>query len=162
MNFKPHIILTVLLYICSAGMISHAEDFTSIEGTYVLQSRELADGTVLTPPDVVGLYNLEDGRINFNFAAKDKSGNILSRSLVGRYNITGSTYAVDVHYTAENDGTGIKYDFSKRTGSSEMVFVDGKVELKFPLSDTFYGSFGPDSLIVMRRGEFVDNWVKVK
>lgn len=162
MNLRSQIILFVLLFTFSAGIISHAEDFTSIEGTYVLESRELADGTVLTPPNAVGLYTLIDGHVNFNVASKHEDGKIHSRSMVGTYKITGSTYAVDVHYTAENDGSGIKYNFSKRTGSEEMTMSDGKIKLLFPLSKTFYGTFGPDSLTVMRGGQFVDNWVKVK
>lgn len=154
--------LTAFLFILSTGIITHAEDFTSIEGMYVLESRKLTDGTILTPPDAVGLYTLVDGHVNFNVASKHKDGTIHSRSMVGTYEISGSTYSVDVHYIAENDGTGIKYDFSKRSGLAEMTMSDGKIKLLFPLSETFYGTFGPDSLTVDRGGQFVDNWVKVK
>lgn len=162
MELRSRVFVFALLFIFSTGLISYAEDFTSIEGTYVLKSRELADGTVLTPPDAAGLYTLIDGHVNFNVASKQEDGTIHSRSMVGTYKITGSTYAVDVHYTAENDGSGIMYNFSKRSGEEEMTMSDGKIKLLFPLSKTFYGTFSPDSLTVERGGQFVDRWVKVK
>ena len=162
MKYNLLLILGALLVSVSFSAISHSEDFTSIEGTYMLKSRELQDGTILTPPAVAGLYNIGGGYMSFNLAVKDNKGNIILRSALATYTISGSTYAVKLFFTAENDGTGIKYDFSKRSGSSEMMMSGGNVEMQIPLSDNIYGSFGPDSLTVMKSGEYIDKWVKVK
>jgi hypothetical protein len=162
MTYRLPVIFVALLITFGFGVMSYAADFTSIEGTYVLQSRELPDGTTLTAPDVEGLYNLIGGYMNLNRAVKDNQGNITSRSAVGTYKISGSTYTMELVYTAENDGEGVKYDFSKRPGSSEMVMTDGNVEMKIPLTKNLYGSFGRDSLTVMSSGKYIDKWVKVK
>jgi hypothetical protein len=162
MTQKLLFIFGALLLTASFGIKTYSADFTSIEGTYVLQSRELADGTILTPPSVAGLYVLRDGYMSLNRAAKDSKGNITSRSAIGTYKIKGSTYSMELIYNAGNDGTGISYDFDKKSGSSEMVITDGNVEMNIPLTDNLYGSFGPDSFTSMSRGKYIDKWVKVK
>jgi len=162
MNYRLLTIFGALLITASFCITSQAADFTSIEGTYVLESRKLPDGTILTPPAIVGLYSMDDGYLNFNLAVKDTEGNTTSRSFIGTYTISGSTYTEEIHYSGDNDGTGMKYDFTKKSGSSEMVEADGNVELEFPHADNIYGSFGPNSLTAMKSGAFIDKWVKVK
>ncbi len=144
------------------GVISHSDDFTSIEGTYVLESRELADGTVLTPPAVAGLYTLSGGNMNLNRAVQDKDGKITSRSAIGSYKISGPMYTLELSYTAENDGSGVKYDFTKRSGSTQMVMTDISVEMKIPLTDNLYGAYSRDSFTAMSKGNYIDKWVRVK
>ena len=162
MKYRLLSIFGALLITASFCITSQAADFTSIEGTYVLESRQLPDGTILTPPAIAGLYVLSEGYMSLNRAAKDTQGNITSRSAVGTYTISGSTYSLELIYNAVNDGTKISYDFDKKSGSSEMTMVDGNVEMKIPLVDNLYGSFSPDSFTAMTRGEFIDKWVKVK
>ncbi len=157
MTNRLFVFFGALLLTVSFSVISHSEDFTSIEGIYVLQSRELPDGTVLTPPAVAGVYILSDGYMSLNRAAKDKDGNVTSRSAVGTYKISGSTYSLELIYNAVNDGTGIKYDFDKKSGSSEMVMADGNVEMQIPPFENLYGSF-----TAMSRGNYIDRWKKVK
>jgi hypothetical protein len=43
-----------------------------------------------------------------------------------------------------------------------MVMLDGKVALEFPLTESIYGSFGPNSLTVTESGKLIEKWVKVK
>ncbi len=162
MRYRLLVIFGALLTAVSFGVIVHSADFTSIEGTYVLESRQLPDGTTLTPPAVAGLYVLSEGYMSLNRAAKDTKGNLTSRSAIGKYAISGSTYSLELIYNAVNDGTGTSYDFDKKSGSSEMAMVDGNVEMKIPLVDNLYGSFGPDSFTAMSRGKYIDKWVKVK
>ena len=161
MNCRLTNILSALLITVSFSIVSHSADFTSIEGTYVLKSRQLANGTTLEQPVVVGLYKISGGYMSFNLAVKHNDGKIVSRSAIATYTISGSTYKVELLYNAVNDGTGTKYEFSKNIGSSEMSIYDGKVEMKIPLSDNLYGSFGETSLTVMNRGKYIDSWVKV-
>jgi hypothetical protein len=55
----------------------HAEKSTmqSIDGTYELTKRVMADGTVLRPPQIKALYQLFHGRLNFNLFIKEKGWN---------------------------------------------------------------------------------------
>jgi len=46
----------------------------SIEGTYKLSSRKLPDGTVLKPPDIMGLLTYTKSHRNFNIVWKDATG----------------------------------------------------------------------------------------
>jgi len=87
----------------------------------VLKSRQLPDGTILTPPTIVGIYNLSKGYENFNLVVKDDEGNISSISTIATYTISGSTFTEEAIYIAHNDRTGMKSDFTKTRGSSEMV-----------------------------------------
>jgi hypothetical protein len=47
----------------------------SIDGTYELTERVMANGTVLRPPSIVALYTMADGRFNLNLFVKNRDGN---------------------------------------------------------------------------------------
>jgi hypothetical protein len=64
----------------------------SIEGTYRLVSRALKDGTVLTPPDVVGLQTYTKEYRQFNIMSKDPDGKLVSRSIIATYKLTPTEY----------------------------------------------------------------------
>ena len=64
----------------------------SIEGTYRLVSRTLTDGTVLRPPDVMGLQTYTKHHRNFNILSKDAAGRYVSRSIVATYMLTATEY----------------------------------------------------------------------
>jgi hypothetical protein len=51
-----------------------ASSAPSIEGTYRLVSRQLPDGTVLKPPDIMGLLTYTKSHRNFNIVWKDATG----------------------------------------------------------------------------------------
>src|SRR5262245_51964437 len=57
----------------------------SIEGTYRLVSRTSKDGTVLTPPEVIGLLTYTKEYRQFNIVSKDAEGKRTSRSIVATY-----------------------------------------------------------------------------
>jgi hypothetical protein len=56
----------------------------SIDGTYELTERVMANGTVLRPPSIVALYTMADGRFSLNLFVKNADGTIASESSVGR------------------------------------------------------------------------------
>src|SRR5438045_1299993 len=57
----------------------------SIEGTYELTERVMANGTVLRPPSIVALYTVADGQFSLNLFVKNRDGTVASESTVGRY-----------------------------------------------------------------------------
>jgi hypothetical protein len=64
----------------------------SIEGTYRLVSRTLKDGTVLTPPEVIGLQTYTKEYRQFNIVSKDAEGKKISRSIIANYKLTPTEY----------------------------------------------------------------------
>jgi hypothetical protein len=51
-----------------------ASSAPTIDGTYQLSSRKLPDGTVLKPPDIMGLLTYTKSHRNFNIIWKDATG----------------------------------------------------------------------------------------
>ena len=57
-----------------------ASSASSIEGTYRLVSRQFPDGTMLKPPELMGLWTYTKTHRNFNIVRKDATGKFSSRS----------------------------------------------------------------------------------
>src|SRR5438445_10415344 len=75
----------------------------SIDGTYELTERVMANGTVLRPPSVVALYTMADGRFSLNLFVKNADGTIASESSIGRYTFSADKYCEWIVYTIRND-----------------------------------------------------------
>src|SRR5438128_10750860 len=75
----------------------------SIDGTYELTERVMANGTVLRPPSIVALYTMADGRFSLNLFVKNADGTIASESSVGRYTFSADKYCDWIVYTIRND-----------------------------------------------------------
>src|SRR5512142_2905261 len=71
----------------------------SIDGTYELSERVMADGTVVKPPAVSGLYTLRRGRFHLNLFFKNPDGTIASESTNGRYTFSPTKYCEWIDYT---------------------------------------------------------------
>src|SRR5262249_39943750 len=71
----------------------------SIDGTYELTERVMANGTVLRPPSIVALYAMADGRFSLNLFVKNADGTIASESSVGRYTFSADKYCEWIVYT---------------------------------------------------------------
>jgi hypothetical protein len=76
------LILTLALSFAGELPTPQASLAPSIEGTYQLISRKLSDGTVLRPPDIMGLNTFTKSHRNFNFVQKDATGKFASFSFV--------------------------------------------------------------------------------
>jgi len=88
MQAKLHQTLYILILLTLLGVYSNAEDNPSIEGTYVLQSRVLADGSVLKPPEVEGIYTLTRDYVNFNIIQRNDEGKVFSVSMMAKNKLT--------------------------------------------------------------------------
>src|ERR1700750_638927 len=76
----------------SEPVISASSSPPSIDGTYELTERVMADGTVLRPPSVTALYPLAHGQFNLNLFVKNRDGTIASESTIGRYTFSANKY----------------------------------------------------------------------
>ena len=64
----------------------------SIDGTYELTKRVMANGTVLRPPSIVALYAMADGRFSLNLFVKNADGpSRLSRRSAATRSVRTST-----------------------------------------------------------------------
>jgi hypothetical protein len=109
----------------------------SIEGTYLLISQKLPDGTVLKPPDIMGLCTFTKSHRNFNFVRKDATGKFASTSRVSTYKLTATEYSETLLFhivTNQIGGKDIVYDLSGQTGSAPVTVEAGRVQFKAPLS----------------------------
>jgi hypothetical protein len=90
----PLLLVLMLGAVSFAGEPStpQASSAPSIEGTYQLISRKLADGTVLKPPDIMGLQTYTKRYRNFNILSKDAEGKFTSASFVSTYTLTPTEY----------------------------------------------------------------------
>ncbi len=92
--FPPYLrvvaaLLVTTFLLCASAALAQAP---SIEGTYRLVSRTLKDGTVVKPPDVMGLQTYTKTHRNFNILSKEADGQFTSRSIVATYTLTPTEY----------------------------------------------------------------------
>jgi len=107
----------------------------SIEGTYQLISRKLPDGTVLKPPDLMGLLTVTKSHRNFNIVQKDATGKFRSHSYVSTYKLTATEYSETRLFSILNDQIGgkeIVYDLSGKTQSVPVKMEGGRIQFKEP------------------------------
>ena len=166
MQVKLHQTLYILILVTVLGAYSNAEDNPSIEGAYVLQSRVLANGSVLKPPEVEGIYTLTRDYVNFNIVQRNDEGKVFSVSMMAKNKLTNEEYYQELVYMVINDeigGNGASYNFEKKSGASPVKITDGKIEFLHPVDKTIYLSFEGDKLTATRAdGSYTANWVKVK
>src|SRR5215831_1605941 len=86
-------LLGILVGIVLLCAIAASAQTPSIEGTYQLVSRKLPDGTMLKPPDIMGLCTFTKTHQNFNIVRKDATGKFASFSHVSTYKLTATEYS---------------------------------------------------------------------
>ena len=87
----------------------------SIEGTYQLVSRTLPDGTVLKPPDLIGLLTYTKDHRNFTYVEKDATGKLALGSSVASYTLTATEYSENLLY-----GGGIRTNTNQIGGKDNF------------------------------------------
>jgi len=142
--------------------LSHAAP-PSIEGSYILESRQLPDGKVLRSPEVVGMMTFTGEHRNFN-ASWTEGGTQRSVSLIVKYTFSDKEYTEQtLFYAANLDGKGIVYDASGAKGSSPVTMKDGAATMAFPLHGEPMAALHPDgTFIATQKGQFIDRWKKVQ
>jgi hypothetical protein len=105
----------------------------SIEGTYQLSSRKLADGTVLKPPDIMGLQTYTKRYRNFNILSKDAEGKIVSRSIVSTYTLTPPEYTETPLFHIIVRGQEVRHDLSGEPQRSAVTMDAGRLQFHRPV-----------------------------
>jgi hypothetical protein len=135
----------------------------SIEGTYMLVSRDLPDGSKVEPPEIGGMITFTENYRNFNVYWKDEDGKPVSLSSVSKYTLADDTYSEKcLYHRAENMGDNSGYDFEGKTGSAPIEVSDGTVKIDLPLFDEPKCEFSAEGFTATLEGAFVDHWKRVK
>ncbi len=161
----------LLLLTCLAMWAGHSEPAISapssppsIDGTYELTERVMADGTVLRPPSVVALYTLARGRFNLNLFVKNPDGTIASESTIGRYTFSAHKYCEWIVYTIRKDldKPGVTNEAPAVTNHcTPVTSKNGRFNF-LPPGEGVEVSFGANELTAKIGGEFVDHWRKIR
>jgi hypothetical protein len=136
----------------------------SIDGTYELTERVMANGTVLRAPSIVALYTMADGRLSLNLFVKNVDGTIASESSVGRYTFSADKYCEWIVYTIRNnlDKPGVTNEAPAVTDHcAPVTSKDGRFNFS-PPGEGVEVSFGAEGFTAKIGGEFVDHWRKIR
>src|SRR5262249_22926137 len=134
-----------------------------IKGTYKLVSRQLPDGTILKPPQIMGLLNYTETHRNINIVGQDATGKFF-HSIAATYTLTPTEYNQTQLFNVSNTGsdrTKVVYDVAEKKTSVQVKMESGGIEFKPEGEPTLV--FEGTKLTATRRGQqnsFVDIWEK--
>jgi hypothetical protein len=163
----PMLLVLMLGAVSFAGepATSPAASAPSIEGTYRFVSRQFPDGTMLKPPDVMGLWTYTKTHRNFNIVRKDATGKFSSRSSVSTYKLTATEYSETVLFSIVNDqisGKDIVYDLSGQTRSAPATVDGGRLQFTLPFEPRALVFEGNKVTATAANNANVDIWEKVE
>ena len=157
--------MRLLVFLCLGGFtVPLFAKTPSIDGTYELTERVMADGTVRRPPEIVALYTMADGRFSLNLFVKKGDGTIASESTVGRYTFTAEKYCEWITYTVRNnlDKPGVTNEIPAVSDHCTPVIAkEGRFNFS-PPGECVEVSFRADGFTAKIGSEFVDHWRKVR
>jgi hypothetical protein len=157
--------MRLLVFLCLGSLTSSLFGKTpSIDGTYELTERVMADGTVRRHPAIAALYTLADGRFSLNLFVKNPDGTIASESSLGRYTFSADKYCEWIEYTTRKDldKPGVTNEAPTVTDHCAPVTVkDGRFNFS-PPGEGVKVSFGAEGFTAKIGGEFVDHWRKIR
>ena len=143
-----------------------ASSAPSIEGTYQLISRQLADGTRLSPPASMGLNTYTKGHRTFHRVLKDTTGTFFSSANVSTYTLTATEYRETRLFSVLDDQIGGKdtvYNLSPETRSTPVTVDGGRIQFKDPFSTRVLVFEGTQmTATAENNAHVVDTWEKVE
>jgi hypothetical protein len=158
------LVLFLALFTPSAIAVAGPSSIPSIDGTYELTKRVMADGTVLEPPAVSGLYTLHRGRFHLTLFFRNPNGTIASESTNGRYTFDSAKYCEWIDYTIRNnlDKPGVTTEVpSLLDHCARVTSKNGRFNFA-PPGEGVDTSFGRDGFTGRLGSEFVDYWQKIR
>lgn len=145
--------------------MSSSEGAPNIQGTYRLLSRELPDGTILTPPQIMGLLTYTETHRSITVVGEDALGKFFAMR-GATYTLSPTEYSETVLFRATNlsagssDRTRIDYDVPGSTLSTPVTVAGDRIE--FELADEPVFKFEGATLTATHEGQFVDTWERVR
>ena len=156
------VIVGGLLLVSAVGCTQTNSPPKSIEGSYVLERRDMPDGRQLQSPEVMGMMTFKGGYRNFNVFWTEGSTPV-SVSSISRYWFDENRYTEETIYYMENQrGTGPKYVNTPERATSPVTKMETSYQFKLPLHGEPGVVFNKDGFTATRPGAFVDYWRKVE
>ena len=134
------LVLTLALSFAGIPPKPQVSSAPSIEGTYTLISRQLPDGTRLSPPAIMGLNTYTKSHRTFNLVQKDATGKFFSSSNVSTYTLTATEYSETRLFSVRDDQIGgqeIVYNLSSETRSAPLTVEGGRIQFKDPFGTRY-------------------------
>ncbi len=134
------------------------------QGSWRLVKRQLADGTVLTAPDVGGMASRgPNGWGHHSVFWKTPDGKSASISAVISYEYGSSEVTAIRHFGAFDDGSGkpVVYATPEETKRVPLKREGAKISFQSPFDPPFIVIDG-SSMTATLEGVFVDYWEQVK
>lgn len=141
------------------------EDSPTIQGTYRLVSRELPDGTTVTPPGIMGLLTYTQTHRSITVVGEDDSGKFFAMR-VATYTLSPTEYTETVLFRATNlsadasDRTHIDYDVPAAPVTAPVTATGDRIEFRVPDEPVF--AFEGTTMVATQEGRFVDTWERVR
>jgi hypothetical protein len=159
------LVLTLALSFAGEPPTPQASSAPSIEGTYKLISRQFPDGTMLRPPEIMGLWMYTKTHRNLNVIRKDAMGKFASFSIASTYTLTGTEYRETVLFNIRTDqigGKDIVYDLSGQP-RNVPVTVDGRrIQFTLPVEGRVLVFEGNKITATAEGNANVDIWEKAE
>lgn len=127
---RPRVLAAILVSTLSFLASAAVAQPPSVEGTYRLVSRTLRDGTVIKPPDVMGLMTYTKSYRNFNILSRDADGQFTSRSIVATYALTPTDYIETTLFHIFVRGQEIRREVSSPPQRSSVTINAGRIEFR--------------------------------
>ena len=127
------LVVMVLLYAITASAQA-----PSIEGTYQLISRKLPDGTMLSPPEIMGLFTYTEEPQNREHCPEGRDGQILLE--LQRVHLHADGHGVQrdrassASSTTRSVGRTSSTTSHRETRSTPVTVEGGRIQFKHPLS----------------------------
>ena len=138
-------------------------ELPSIEGSYQLVSRQLADGTLMQSPTIMGVITYTKTHRNSNILVVGAHGRRQSFSTVSAYTLTATEYSETLLFNIVNDeggGQPVTYDLSTRTHRTPVKAEGARVEFKPPFDPPEFVFQGGDLTATFPDGT-TDRWKKL-
>ena len=134
-----------------------------IDGTWRLIKRVLPDGTVQTPPAVVGLGTSTNGLRHLNVFWHTPDGKPASIGVISRIKFTATEYTETLIAFTLDDGSGqpAAYNFSGETRTAPVTTEGRRISFNLPFDPPSVVYEG-DKLTATLEGVFVDHWERLK
>jgi hypothetical protein len=157
------LVLTLALSFAGIPPKPQASSALGIEGTYTLISRQFPDGTMLRPPEIMGLWTYTKTHRNLNIVQKDAAGKFRSFSLVSTYTLTATEYTETLLFSIRTDqigGKDIVYDLSGQTRSAPVTVDGGRIQFTLPFEPRALVFEGNKVTATAANNANVDLWEK--
>lgn len=152
-----------ILTLVAQGANAAPQTAASIDGTYELTRRVLANGVTLVPPDVRAIYTLRHGHFSLNLFFKKSDGTLASESTIGRFSFNSSRYCEWIEATTRNniDRPGVTNEIPKLHDHCARVRRNGRKFVFVDPGENVTSQFGQDGFVAIIDNGDRDYWKKI-